>query len=90
MKLIHAQPVLRCGTWPQDGNDIYIKSKWRLKDDKAPGCRIRQGSVGFIESADVSQDEIEVWVNPAIVWVGSYAELKEMWEAMPIETKLTF
>lgn len=91
MKLVHANPSTPNNTWPvKTGKDIRILSRWKLKDTAAAGCRIRQGSTGFICAADLAEDEIEVWVNPAIVWVGSYGELKDMWEPVSDDTELTF
>ena len=74
-------------TWPLD-KDFRIKSKWQIK--KGLNGQLKPGSTAFAISADCFLDEISLWINPALVWVGTYEELMETWEPVPDDTKLTF
>ena len=73
--------------WPQ-GAAVTTGSRWRVKEN--PGIKIKPGTTALLVGASMMENEITLWINPAIGWCGTYQELQAEWESVPDTTRLTF
>ncbi len=73
--------------WPKAAT-VTTASRWRIKD--SPGQNLRPGTTAMLIAASMLENEVVLFVSPAIGWRGTYQELQAEWESVPDTTPLTF
>jgi len=79
--------MMRNQKWPENVT-VIMHSRWQIKPGKEGG--IKPNTTAMMVAADSMDNQIKLFINPALGWEGTYQELQDEWISVPIETPLTF
>lgn len=73
--------------WPQ-GLTVALFGRYRVRPGRVQ--KLRPETTGMLVAADVMENSIRIFVNPAISYEGTGQELIDDWERVGDDTPLTF